>query len=222
VYEQEETNGSERTRPTDMQLVIPIEDTSSGNNSSNHCIEKQHKLETGNRSAFASLERNPKNDGAILSDDLRDQFETMKCVWRQARRGSEDFDSSSSNDSSITKKRRGNVRAELKRKEREMAVETAIKVEREIALWEEGIADLEALLAVEDDRESDEETTADGDEQEGVEESGPAGIIEIAFVRHNYAHPRVPPVQIECPFVHQVPSVDESDEVENHFTSSSM
>lgn len=205
-----------------MQLVIPLEDTSSGNKSSNHCIEKQHELEIENRSALASLEKNPKNDGTILSDDLRDQFETMKCVWRQARRGDEDLDSSSSNDSSITKKRRGNLRAELKRKERETAVETAIKVEREIALWEEGIADLEALLAAEDDRESDEETTADGDDQEAVEESGPSGIREIAFVRHNYAQEHVPPVQIECPLLHPVPSVDESGEVENHFTSSSM
>lgn len=194
-----------------MQLVIPIEDTSSGTRSSNHCIEEQqqHELGTENRSASASLERDPRSDGAILSDDLRDQFETMKSVWRQARRGSEDVDSSSLNDSSVTREHRGNVRAELKRKERETAVETAIKVEREIALWQEGIADLEALLAAEDEHEFSEETAV---EQQAVEEeNGPPGIREIAFVRHDYEQAPAAPVQIRFPFLPPaIPTEDDS------------
>lgn len=206
-----------------MQLVIPIEDTSNGSGASNHCIEQPRERETGtrNRSAEAAIDRNDSNnandDDAILSGDLRDQFEAMKSVWRQARRGSEDAGSSSSNDSSETRERRAMVRADLKRKERETAVETAIKVANEIATWQHGIADLEALLAAaeEDEELSIEEETDEGDEgDEVVRENGPPGVREIEFVAR-HAPPR--PAQVRFPFL---PPAIPTDEEEDHATSS--
>mmetsp|Transcript_16267 Transcript_16267/g.37467 ORF Transcript_16267/g.37467 Transcript_16267/m.37467 type:complete len:190 (-) Transcript_16267:263-832(-) len=173
-----------------MQLVIPIEDTSSGSNNSNHCIDKQHRHGPASetRSASDSLERNSSNVSAVLSDDLRDQFEAMKSVWRQARRGGEDLDYSSFNGSNENSEQRENVHAELKRKERETAIETAIKMEREMALWQEGIADLEALLAAEDEQESIEETSIEVDEQrKRGEENIPLGIREVVFVNRRHA-----------------------------------
>jgi len=197
--------------PEDMQLVIPIEDTSSGSNKSNHCIDrKQEKLEVENRAASAAVERNTGND-VVLSADLREQFETMKSIWRQARRGQDDEGSSSSTDNTDTKERRVRVRQELKRKEREAAVETAIKVQTEIETWQNGIADLEALLAAEEEQES----------FENEEENGPPGIREIVFVRRNYNAPRHNPPQIRFPFLPPaIPTEDETEEAEEIVTMS--
>lgn len=187
-----------------MQLVIPIEDTSSGTKGSNHCVEQQQELES------ASGRWEPRNNGAILSKDLRDQFETMQSVWRQARRDGEDVDSSSSNNSN--RERVGNMRSELKRKERETAVETAIKVDREIAFWQEGIADLEALLAAEDEQVTNEEGASAANNQHAVEENGPPGIREISFVRRNHLQAPVRPAQIQFPFLPPaIPTEEESD-----------
>lgn len=185
-----------------MQLVVPIEDTSSGNSSSssNHCIDKQNRCdhETESRSASDSLERNPINVGPVLSDDLRDQFEAMKSVWRQARRGSGDFDTSLSTGSNVARERQENLREELKRKERETAIETAIMMERELSLWQEGIADLEALLADEDEQESNEETLAEADEHSEVEDDIPLGIREVVFAREMHEQA---PAEIQFPFL---------------------
>jgi len=196
-----------------MQLVIPIEDTSSGADNSDRCIEQQelHQQDHGAESEAASLERIPSND-AILSMDLRNQFEAMKTVWRQARRGDEDVD-----DSSSSPEQRATAMAELKRKERETAVETAIKVEKEITSWKNSIADLEALLAAEEAQEAYEELQAG---QEG--ENGPPGIREIAFVRRsrNGRAPARPP-QLQFPSLPPaVATEDESEETDTQNTLS--
>lgn len=193
-----------------MQLVIPIEDTCSGSNAINHCVErKQEELEVGNRAASAIVERNGGSD-ALLSAELRDQFETMKTIWRQARREQEDERSSSSTSDMETRHRRVRAREDLKRKERETAVETAIKVQNEIETWQNGIADLEALLAAEEEQESDEEG---GD--------GPPGVREIAFLRRDYDGHRDNHPQIQFPFLPPaVPTEDETDEAEDLVTMS--
>ena len=193
-----------------MQLVIPIEDTCSGSDDINHCIErKQEELEVGNRTASAVVERNEGND-VLLSTELRDQFETMKSIWRRARRGQEDEGSSSSMEDTETRHRRVRVREDLKRKEREIAVETAIKVQNEIETWQNGIADLEALLAAEEEEESDEEG-----------QNGPPGIREIAFVRRNYDGERENHPQIRFPFLPPaIPTEDETEESEDVVTMS--
>jgi len=170
-----------RERPEDMQLVIPIEDQSSGNNKCNHCIDReQDELEVDNPTASAAKDRIIGNE-AILSVELRDQFENMKSIWRQARRGDDDEGSSSLNDNSETREQRVRVRENLKRKEREIAVETAIQVQNEISTWQNGIADLEALLAAEEE----EVPSYEFDEMEEEGENGPPGIREIIFVRRN-------------------------------------
>lgn len=196
-----------------MQLVIPIEDPGSGSNHSNHCRDrKQEDLDVGKRVASAVVERNEAND-VLLSTGLREQFETMKSIWRQARRGKEDEGSSSSTDDIETRHRRVRVREDLKRKERETAVETAIKVQNEIETWQNGIADLEALLAAEEEQESDEE--------EGV--NGPPGIREISFVRRNHNVQRENHPQIRFPYLPPaIPTEDETEEAEDLVTMSTV
>lgn len=192
-----------------MQLVIPIEDSSSGSSISNHCKgDQQEHSDAENHPSSPSVER---NDG-ILSSELRDQFEFMKTIWRQARRGHIEEGSLSSNDSTETRELRLRIREDLKRKEREAAVETALKVENEIATWKNGIADLEALLAAEEEQESNEEFV----ELEGIplEEGygGPPGVREIAFVRRFNNAPRQIPPQVRFPFLPRaIPTEDEID-----------
>lgn len=196
-----------------MQLVIPIEDASSGNSISNHCVgDNPGKSNGENRPASIAEQGNRVNDG-ILSAELRDQFESMKSIWRQARRGHNEQGSSSSTDSSQTKERRIRLREDLKRKEREVAVETAIKVQNEIATWQNGIADLEALLAAEEEQELNEEAVGWEGVPQGVE-NGPFGIREIEFVRgaFNNDQRQLPP-QVLFPFLPRaIPTEDDEDE----------
>jgi len=194
-------------------LVIPIEDTSSGGNKSDHCIGRQQdERESENRAASASA-----GNEAILSTELRDQFETMKSIWREARRGNDEEGSSSSNDISETRERRVRVREDLKRKERETAIETAVKVQNEIATWQSGIADLEALLEAEEEQEYIDESNV----REEVGENGPPGIREIAFVMRNNNAPRQHAPQIRFPYLPPaIPTEDESEEEEDLVTMS--
>jgi len=177
-----------------MQLVVPVEDSSSGSaasTTSNRCsagrLTATRAVGTNtniNQNLDNNNSSNNNDDDDILSDELRDQFETMKSVWRQARRGDGDGSSSSSNsnnseDTETKERRRARVRKDLKRKERETALDTAIKVDDEINQWRNGIADLEALLAAEDS-ELDED-----DELVAGQQHGPPGVREIAFVVRN-------------------------------------
>jgi hypothetical protein len=175
-----------------MQLVVPVEDSSSGSGSaastSNRCSAGRLTA-TGAVGTDANINQDldNNNDDDILSDELRDQFETMKSVWRRARRGDRNGGSSSSSSNSINEedaetkeRRRAMIRKDLKRKERETALETAIKVDNEINQWRNGIADLEALLAAEDsDMDEDDELRV------GQQNNGPPGVREIAFVVRN-------------------------------------
>jgi len=151
----EKTKVNERKR-IDMQLIVPVEDPSSGRATcSNYCLRQQREAE--NLTATDVVGTNANNNNTILSDDLRDQFETMKSIWRQARRGNDDGDSSSNT---------AMIRKDWKRKERDTAVETAIKVDNEISQWRGGIADLEALLAAEEESEC---TVIENNEEEEIE-----------------------------------------------------
>lgn len=220
--ERERALYSERT---EMQVVVPIEDTNSGDVINN----QQGALNDGAEETTILDNRSPNNydnnNGAILSDDLRDQFETMKSVWRQARRGGGSDDDAISSASTCngggteTKETRALFREGLKRKERETAVEIAIKVENEISKWQHGIADLEALLAAE------EEYSAENGDAE--EENGPPAVREIAFVAHtnnnNNNSQNHHPAQLPFPFIPlAIPTEDESDQEEvNAGTSTS-
>ena len=195
-----------------MQIVIPIEDTSSGNDKVNHCARPQEEeLEVEHVVESAALER--KTGG--LSEDLRDQFETMKSIWRQARRDTGDERICPSKDRSDG--RQVMVKEDLKRKERETAVETAIKVQSEIEAWQNGIADLEALLAAEEEDDVDE---WGGLPPEDGDENGPPGIREIAFVRRVNNAPRrqPPPVRFPC-LPPAIPTEDETTEEEEELVT---
>lgn len=190
-----------------MQLVIPIEDTSSGSSISHHCKgEHQEQSDAENHPASPAIEVDRCNDG-ILSSELRDQFESMKSIWRQARRGHDDEGSCSSNDNSEARERKLQAREDLKRKEREVAVETALKIQNEITTWQNGIADLEALLAAEEDQASNDDDVPD---EEG--DNGPPGIREIAFIGRSNNVPRRIPPQIRFPSLPPaIPTEDETD-----------
>lgn len=190
-----------------MQLVIPIEDTSSGSSISNHCKGEQHEqFHAENHPASLAMEGDRCDDG-ILSSELRDQFESMKSIWRQARRDHGDEGSCSSNDNNEARERKLQAREELKRKEREVAVETAIKIHKEITSWQNGIADLEALLAAEEEQASNDDDVPD---EEG--DNGPLGIREIAFIRRSNNVPRRIPPQIRFPSLPPaIPTEDETN-----------
>jgi hypothetical protein len=123
---------------TDMQLIVP-------------------PLEENNRQEDEAASRGMKTDGSpedgqgsVLPEELRANFEAMKSVWRQARRAS------------------GEEEEELRRKERELAIETAVSADAEIAKWQSGIAELEALLA--EGGEEDELEESDDEHRHAVVE----------------------------------------------------
>ena len=86
---------------------------------------------------------NGKQNGrtSVLSKDLRERFEAVKAVRRSVQRST----GSRSEEE------------ELKRKERGVAVETALAIESEITTWQNGIAELEAILARENGEEEDQD-----------------------------------------------------------------
>lgn len=103
---------------TDMQLIVPpLEDN-------------------GNQGDESDVEQNKNGGGnTVLSNELRERFETMQTVWRRARRSS------------------GDDVAELRRKEQRVALDTAVAIESEMRMWQNGIAELEAMLAEEEGNE---------------------------------------------------------------------
>jgi hypothetical protein len=111
-------------------------------------------------------ESNNDNNRTVLPDELRENFEAMTSVWRQSLRAS------------------GEEAKELSRKEREKAVETAIAVDAEINRWQNGIAELEALLSEQEGRRD----YSDDDEEEDAE-SNHGGPLRNAIV-----FPLPPPV----------------------------
>jgi hypothetical protein len=113
---------------TDMQLIVPrLEDNQ----------------DQGVESDYGPNGKDKDEDTTVLSNELRDEFETMKTAWRRARRSS------------------GDNAEELRRKEQDAALDTAVAIESEMKMWQNGIAELEAMLAEEDDGEDyDEEVQA--------------------------------------------------------------
>jgi len=204
-----------------MQVVVPIEDTNSGDVTNDHCLDQeQHCVLNDGAEENTIVDNRAQNnkDGDILSDDLRDQFETMKSVWRQARRSAASLDddattSACNGDGTETKELGASLLEGLKRKERETAVETAIKVENEISKWQHGIADLEALLAAEE-----EYSTENGEVEE---DDGPPIVREIAFVANinnsNNNSQQLHPAQLQFPLIPPaIPTEDERDKEEDN------
>jgi hypothetical protein len=130
---------------TGTQLIIPLEDEADtsvgGGNSGSSTSNRINKVA---ESAFTapSFDSSEKSSSTVLSDNLREQFESMKTVWRQVRRASTGEKGVQTGQLSLQ---------ELKRKERKTAVETALAVDQEISKWKNGIAELETMLAAEED-----------------------------------------------------------------------
>ena len=155
-----------------MQFIIPpIEDDGSPQHGDN-----MSRLE---RSPQEGTEGPCSNNHGAISDELRQNFEAMKEIWRLA-------DRESGADSAILE--------ELRHKERAQAIETALAVESEIAKWRIGIAELEAMLAAgsEEDESAisylEEEQQVSNDEQLG----GGAHDFPVAAIRF----PSLPPVVV--------------------------
>lgn len=131
----------------------------------NHGPERSHESRSSSDSS---------HDG-VLSRELRENFEAMKAVWRQAGRHNGE---------------EAAALEELKRKEREQAIETALTIDSEITMWQNGIAELEAMLAAEEDP-SEEGLSEEDAESSGDENAQPNGY-PLPAVRF----PSLPPVVV--------------------------
>ena len=131
----------------DMQLIVPPLD---GNKSQEQDNAAAAAASSGGMNPDAESHDSSEGQGSVLPDGLRANFEEMKSVWRDARRATN-----------------GEEREELKRKERVLAAETAVAAHAEIAMWQNGIAELEALL-----REQEQDGGGAEDEEEADELGG--------------------------------------------------
>ena len=135
----------------DTQLLLPpLED---------NIHESASSFVDGGRSKSQDISNDGNGSRSILPPELRERFETMKSMWRQSRRQSPE---GSTND--------GTEIEVLKRKQREIAVETAIAVDYEISRLQGGIDELEALLNVEDSYDDDDEVedSCGEDDEDGI------------------------------------------------------
>jgi hypothetical protein len=176
---------------TGTQLIIPLEDEADtsvgGGNSGSSTSNRINKVA---ESAFTapSFDASEKLSSTVLSDNLREQFESMKTVWRQVRRASTGEEGVQTGQHSLQ---------ELKRKERKTAVETALAVDQEISKWKNGIAELETMLAAEEDNSLCSSYSDDDDVE--VLHRQPGGNqgrnVEMRYGRrrHNAPHMQHPP-----------------------------
>jgi hypothetical protein len=181
---------------TDMQLLLPpLEDGSN---------EGASRSGDGRSSPSGSSDGTDGHIGAndsrsLLTPHLRESFETMKSIWRHSRRpnstGNESFD--------------GDDADSLKRKQRELAVETALAVNSEITRLQSGIAELEALLNVPQHHDYDDD---DEDDDDGVDEDSFSVENSDADDEPQDYHPDVnPDVPIVLPLV--IPVEDDNDDI---------
>lgn len=173
---------------TEMQLLLPpLEDGSS------ECASRSGEgMSTPNGSSDGHVH----DSSRLLTPQLRESFETMKSIWRHSRRpNSADNESLEGDDADS-----------LKRKQRELAVETALAVNSEITRLQSGIAELEALLNVPRHHDYDEE------DDDGVDEDSVSGENSDADDDPHDYHPvdnRALPVML--PLV--IPIEDDNDDV---------
>jgi hypothetical protein len=167
---------------TGMQLIIIDEE------SSPHGDMAKNDTLTGTEEHNNTSTRPHHHGEGVLSQDLRESFEAMKAVWRQAGRDRGE-------DAAATE--------ELKRKEREQAIETALAVDSEVTKWQNGIAELKAMLAAAEEEDGSEGGYSEEGEEDLIEENNHAAYPRgrpLPAVRF----PSLPPVV--------VPDDDENDD----------
>lgn len=182
----------------------------------------------------------------VLSDELREKFETMKSVWRHAKRASNgnleeqedvvdgqdpqevgqmDPHEEDHDDGQPSQRVRlgssDNSSQDLKRKAREMAVQTALAVAEEIARWQNGIADLEALLAAEEQegRGEEDDDVVDEELEEDAAQVNALGVREVVVVHHQQQnHPRRLPLpeELRFPVLPPVVPTDDGNIINGH------
>ncbi|KAL3919850.1 MAG: hypothetical protein SGILL_003546 [Bacillariaceae sp.] len=154
---------------TGVQLIVPLDDEVDGLEESKKGTKTASALRPGSaaeskmevkKEGESAVAGDGKSSSAVLSNELREQFETMKSIWRQARRpsaddllGNEDDEDDGSSDASnpaAQEQQQPAGEEVLRRKQRETALETALAVDAEISRWQNGIAELEAMLAAEE------------------------------------------------------------------------
>jgi len=155
-----------------MQLIIPpIEEDDISPPQDGDSMERL------GRSSYS--ERGDSDNQGVISDELRQNFEAMKEVWREADRESEA-------DAAMLE--------ELRHKERSQAIETALAVESEIAKWQVGIAELEALLAAGTDEDDAEVAMSYPEEERGSNEDQVVGDRQPQPPFAAIRFPTLPPV----------------------------
>ena len=150
---------------TGMQLIVPLleeDDTSQPGD----MARNEGPKETNGGEDFGDTDA---HHGRNLPHGLRESFEAMKSLWRQVGRHNEEESA---------------TLEELKHKERQQAIETALAIESEVAKWQNSIAELEAMLAEED--------TDDNYSEQDDEESFPEEVPPVPGVRF----PSLPPVVV--------------------------
>jgi hypothetical protein len=159
---------------TDMQfMVVPLEDDD--DIQSNTAASRQ-----SDSNEAARQQNNNDSCSRVLPRELRAQFEDMKSIWRKSRR-----DSSSATPAE---------KEELKRKERQMAVETALAVDSEISRLQSGIAELEAMLVQQDGPQDENDNDSFYGEEEQLQLPqllAPPVVVNAAAV---VIFPALPPV----------------------------
>lgn len=169
---------------TGMQLVAPPGEESE--TSGDAAIQHQLEGDAGSPAdlAAASFEETyERSDNSnVLSQELRDNFESAKSLWRQLGRYNND-----NHDHWGVEP--GSHERDLRRKQREKAVETAQAVDAEITKWQNGIAELEAMLAQAENQQDSGDLAVEGIEHEemGGMVQGPGDAQIVRF-------PSLPPV----------------------------
>lgn len=154
---------------TGMQLIIPILDEEDTSQLGDMTRNEAH---SGTAQNEINGEHNSHHD-RVLPQELRESFEAMKSLWRQSSRNSEEEVSSTE---------------ERKRKEREQAIETALAIESEVLKWQNGIAELEAMLAAAENMEGSEDDYSEYEEDGSAQdEDRPMPVVRF---------PLLPPVVV--------------------------
>lgn len=182
--EEEDTEDGDTTTFSKKSDQTDKERTSNGGGSggsTTSCINDEDEGGSTPPSKKIIKDNNNNNStSSVMSDDLRHQFEAMKTVWRQAKRaesqeslheGHNSQDCNEKHSEEDPAAAAAEAGSDLKRKAARMAVETALAVDQEISRWQNGIADLEALLAAEEAAAAEDKYESESDEEEKEEAS---------------------------------------------------
>jgi len=138
---------------TQNKLYPPLVDDQSD------CDDDYDGDSSGNNPKNNPKEKKDKAEKSVLSNELQDRFKSMRSLLRGVQ-----VDGEQSNNE------------EVKRKQRQMAMETALLVESEVSRLESGIAELENLLLQQGQQQHNQQFLR-GDEVEQEEDDAEAVLV---------------------------------------------